>query len=91
MSMASRWSDYPKLKMMNRNHSRNSSGRSIGILNHLMPPRAKTPSVAPDLQLQGGYQISHAKIIKQIKASLQIVHLPACFYKNLVNSSLSAL
>ena len=43
-----RWSDYPK--MLSRSHSKNSSGRSIGILNHIMPPRAKTPTMAADLQ-----------------------------------------
>ena len=45
--MGRRWPDYPK--MLSRNHSKNSSGRSIGILNHIMPPRAKTPSMAGDL------------------------------------------
>ena len=45
--MGRRWPDYPK--MLSRNHSKNSSGRSIGILSHIMPPRAKTPSMAGDL------------------------------------------
>ena len=58
-----RWSDYPK--MLSRNHSKNSSGRSIGILNHIMPPRAKTPTVATDLK--GKSRVGWVKLVNAIK------------------------
>ena len=63
-----RWSDYPK--MLSRNHSKNSSGRSIGILNHIMPPRAKTPTVATDLQ----GKIREVGRIRQINATKKVNH-----------------